>query len=84
MNSSAWYNLGLLYKDEGAVMYRSSRVSWSVVESCVCDRKNVGLKTKRTPKVEAGTATKDASLDEWLQDAAYTQSESKKSKKKKN
>ncbi|KAJ8767580.1 hypothetical protein K2173_017924 [Erythroxylum novogranatense] len=45
---------------------------------------SLSKKTKRTPKVEAGTATKDASLDEWLQGTAYTQSESKKSKKKKN
>ncbi|KAL2468463.1 Translocon-associated protein (TRelated to AP2) [Forsythia ovata] len=40
-------------------------------------------KTKRAPKVEVGTGTTDASLDEWLQGTAYTQSLSSKSKKKK-
>ncbi|CAI9764360.1 unnamed protein product [Fraxinus pennsylvanica] len=40
-------------------------------------------KTKRAPKLEVGTGTTDASLDEWLQGTAYTQSESSKSKKKK-
>ncbi|KAJ8765046.1 hypothetical protein K2173_010522 [Erythroxylum novogranatense] len=45
---------------------------------------NLSKKTKRTSKVESGTATRDASLDEWLQGTAYTQSDSKKLKKKKN
>ncbi|KAL0422832.1 UNVERIFIED_CONTAM: protein XAP5 CIRCADIAN TIMEKEEPER [Sesamum latifolium] len=52
-------------------------------------------KTKRAPKVEVGTGTTDASMDEWLQDGkmanrylyvqgtAYAQSQSNKSKKKK-
>ncbi|KAL3539059.1 hypothetical protein ACH5RR_002425 [Cinchona calisaya] len=40
-------------------------------------------KTKRPPKVEVGTATTDASMDEWLQGTAYSQSQSSKSKKKK-
>lgn len=40
-------------------------------------------KTKRAPKVEVGTGTTDASLDEWLQGTAYTQSVPSKSKKKK-
>ncbi|XXG66137.1 hypothetical protein AAC387_Pa05g3677 [Persea americana] len=41
-------------------------------------------KTKRAPKVEVGTGTTDASLDEWLQGTAYAQSlSSNKSKKKK-
>lgn len=40
-------------------------------------------KTKRTPKVEVGTGTTDASMDEWLQGTAYTQSQASKSKKKK-
>ncbi|VVB15734.1 unnamed protein product [Arabis nemorensis] len=39
-------------------------------------------KTKRSPKVEVGTATKDASLDEWLEGTAYTRSSSKSKKKK--
>ncbi|KAI4367710.1 hypothetical protein MLD38_023419 [Melastoma candidum] len=39
-------------------------------------------KTKRAPKVEVGTGTTDASLDEWLQGTAYTQSASIKKKKK--
>ncbi|KAF2322793.1 hypothetical protein GH714_030865 [Hevea brasiliensis] len=39
------------------------------------------MKTKRAPKVEVGT--RDASMDEWLQGTAYTQSLSSKSKKKK-
>ncbi|XAR59062.1 hypothetical protein NMG60_11014694 [Bertholletia excelsa] len=39
-------------------------------------------KTKRAPKVEVGTKTTDASMDEWLQGTAYTQSLSSKSKKK--
>ncbi|KAL0356645.1 UNVERIFIED_CONTAM: Translocon-associated protein subunit alpha [Sesamum calycinum] len=40
-------------------------------------------KTKRAPKVEVGTGTTDASMDEWLQGTAYAQSQSNKSKKKK-
>ncbi|KAL3614005.1 hypothetical protein CASFOL_042079 [Castilleja foliolosa] len=40
-------------------------------------------KNKRAPKVEVGTATSDASMQEWLQGTAYTQSASSKSKKKK-
>ncbi|XP_027353875.1 translocon-associated protein subunit alpha-like [Abrus precatorius] len=40
-------------------------------------------KTKRSPKVEVGTRTTDASMDEWLEGTAYTQSLSSKSKKKK-
>ncbi|CAK9162063.1 unnamed protein product [Ilex paraguariensis] len=40
-------------------------------------------KTKRATKVEVGTGTTDASMDEWLQGTAYTQSLSSKSKKKK-
>ncbi|KAL3621308.1 hypothetical protein CASFOL_036220 [Castilleja foliolosa] len=40
-------------------------------------------KNKRAPKVEVGTATSDASMQEWLQGTAYTQSVSSKSKKKK-
>ncbi|XXG74983.1 hypothetical protein AAC387_Pa07g3579 [Persea americana] len=45
---------------------------------------NFSKKTKRTPKVEVGTKTTDASLDEWLQGTAYAQSlSSNKSKKKK-
>ncbi|EYU40400.1 hypothetical protein ABFS82_14G117700 [Erythranthe guttata] len=40
-------------------------------------------KTKRVSKVEVGTGTTDASMDEWLQGTAYTQSQSSKSKKKK-
>ncbi|GAA0162137.1 membrane traffic protein [Lithospermum erythrorhizon] len=39
-------------------------------------------KTKRAPKVEVGTATTDASMDEWLQGTAYS-SQGSKSKKKK-
>ncbi|XP_062177622.1 translocon-associated protein subunit alpha [Alnus glutinosa] len=45
--------------------------------------KNLSKKTKRAPKVEVGTKTTDASMDEWLQGTAYTQSFSGKSKKKK-
>lgn len=45
--------------------------------------KNLSKKTKRAPKVEVGTKTTDASMDEWLQGTAYTQSLSSKSKKKK-
>ncbi|KDP27583.1 hypothetical protein JCGZ_19588 [Jatropha curcas] len=44
---------------------------------------NLSKKTKRAPKVEVGTGTRDASMDEWLQGTAYTQSLSSKSKKKK-
>ncbi|KAI5647887.1 hypothetical protein M9H77_33892 [Catharanthus roseus] len=40
-------------------------------------------KTKRAPKVEVGTGTTDANMDEWLQGTAYTQSAASKSKKKK-
>nr|GLL28415.1 translocon-associated protein subunit alpha-like [Ipomoea trifida] len=41
-------------------------------------------KTKRAPKaakVEVGTGTRDASMDEWLQGTAFTQSQSKSKKK---
>lgn len=44
---------------------------------------HLSKKTKRTPKVEVGTKTTDASMEEWLQGTAYTQSLSSKSKKKK-
>lgn len=44
---------------------------------------NFSKKTKKAPKVEVGTGTTDASLDEWLQGTAYTQSLSNKTKKKK-
>ncbi|MQM08125.1 hypothetical protein Taro_040976 [Colocasia esculenta] len=44
---------------------------------------NLSKKTKRAPKVEVGTATTEASMDEWLQGTAYAQSLSNKSKKKK-
>jgi len=41
-------------------------------------------KTKKVaPRVETGTKTTDASMDEWLQGTAYAQSASSKSKKKK-
>ncbi|CAL9060838.1 unnamed protein product [Musa banksii] len=40
-------------------------------------------KTKRSPKVEVGTGTTDANMDEWLEGTAYAQSVSSKSKKKK-
>ncbi|XP_024994328.1 translocon-associated protein subunit alpha-like [Cynara cardunculus var. scolymus] len=43
---------------------------------------NLSKKTKRV-KVEVGTRTVDASMDEWLQGTAYTLSQSNKSKKKK-
>ncbi|KAI3698829.1 hypothetical protein L2E82_42684 [Cichorium intybus] len=43
---------------------------------------NLSKKTKRV-KVEVGTKTVDASMDEWLQGTAYTQSQSYKLKKKK-
>ncbi|XP_031260005.1 translocon-associated protein subunit alpha-like [Pistacia vera] len=45
--------------------------------------KQLSKKTKKAPKVEVGTGTTDASMDEWLQGTAYTQSLSSKSKKKK-
>uniref|UniRef100_A0A7C9DWG6 Translocon-associated protein subunit alpha n=1 Tax=Opuntia streptacantha TaxID=393608 RepID=A0A7C9DWG6_OPUST len=38
---------------------------------------------KVAPKVEVGTRSTDASLDEWLQGTAFTQSQANKSKKKK-
>ncbi|KAM7475133.1 hypothetical protein LguiB_022376 [Lonicera macranthoides] len=44
---------------------------------------NLSKKTKRAPKVEVGTGTTDASMDEWLQGTAYTQSQSSKLNKKK-
>ncbi|GAB4838478.1 hypothetical protein Ancab_028022 [Ancistrocladus abbreviatus] len=44
---------------------------------------NLSKKSKRAPKVEVGTRSTDASLDEWLQGTAYTQSQSSKLKKKK-
>ncbi|XP_047251153.1 translocon-associated protein subunit alpha isoform X1 [Capsicum annuum] len=46
---------------------------------------NLSKKTKKAPKakVEVGTATTDASTDEWLQGTAFTQSQANKSKKKK-
>ncbi|KAI3499335.1 hypothetical protein L1887_35131 [Cichorium endivia] len=44
---------------------------------------NLSKKTKRVSKVETGTKTVDASMDEWLQGTAYTQSQLNKSKKKK-
>jgi len=45
---------------------------------------NLSKKSKRASKVEVGTGTRDASMDEWLQGTAYTQgSLSSKSKKKK-
>ncbi|KAF5951609.1 hypothetical protein HYC85_009553 [Camellia sinensis] len=44
---------------------------------------HLSKKTKRAPKVEVGTKTTDASIDEWLQGTAYAQSLSNKSKKKK-
>ncbi|WOK95153.1 hypothetical protein Cni_G03860 [Canna indica] len=40
-------------------------------------------KTKKSPKVEVGTGTRDADMDEWLEGTAYAQSLSSKSKKKK-
>ncbi|XP_076925085.1 translocon-associated protein subunit alpha-like [Bidens hawaiensis] len=39
-------------------------------------------KTKKITKVEVGTRTVDASMDEWLQGTAYTQSQPNKLKKK--
>uniref|UniRef100_A0A7N0U5V7 Translocon-associated protein subunit alpha n=1 Tax=Kalanchoe fedtschenkoi TaxID=63787 RepID=A0A7N0U5V7_KALFE len=46
---------------------------------------NLSKKSKKAPssKVEVGTAARDASLDEWLQGTAYTQSLASKSKKQK-
>lgn len=44
---------------------------------------NLSKKTKRAPKVETGTRNVDASMDEWLEGTAYTQSKASKSKKKK-
>uniref|UniRef100_A0A2P2LMS9 Translocon-associated protein subunit alpha n=1 Tax=Rhizophora mucronata TaxID=61149 RepID=A0A2P2LMS9_RHIMU len=44
---------------------------------------NLSKKKKRAPRVEVGTATRDASLDEWLEGTAYSQPQSTKSKKKK-
>ncbi|XP_020260513.1 translocon-associated protein subunit alpha-like isoform X2 [Asparagus officinalis] len=44
---------------------------------------NLSKKTKRAPKVEVGTKTTEANMDEWLQGTAYAQSLSSKSKKKK-
>ncbi|KAL3515023.1 hypothetical protein ACH5RR_021925 [Cinchona calisaya] len=44
---------------------------------------HLSKKTKRAPKVEVGTGTTDASMDEWLQGTAYSQSQSSKLKKKK-
>nr|GLL23608.1 translocon-associated protein subunit alpha-like [Ipomoea trifida] len=44
---------------------------------------NLSKKTKRAPKakVEVGTGTTDASMDEWLEGTAYAQSRSKSKKK---
>ncbi|KAB1997590.1 hypothetical protein ERO13_D12G033100v2 [Gossypium hirsutum] len=44
--------------------------------------KRISQKTKAAPKVEVGTGTTDASMDEWLQGTAYNQSSSKSKKKK--
>ncbi|KAJ0428504.1 putative translocon-associated protein (TRAP), alpha subunit [Helianthus annuus] len=44
---------------------------------------SLSKKTKKITKVEVGTRTVDASMDEWLQGTAYTQSQSNKLKKKK-
>ncbi|KAE8672868.1 Translocon-associated protein subunit alpha [Hibiscus syriacus] len=41
----------------------------------------ISKKTKRARKVEVGTASRDASFDEWLQGTAYTRSASKSKKK---
>ncbi|XP_043709378.1 translocon-associated protein subunit alpha-like [Telopea speciosissima] len=43
---------------------------------------SLSKKTKRAQKVEVGTGTTDASMDEWLQGTAYAQSLSKSKKKK--
>lgn len=45
--------------------------------------KQLSKKTKKAPKVEVGTRSTDASMDEWLQGTAFTQSLSSKSSKKK-
>ncbi|KAL5788804.1 hypothetical protein ACOSP7_005753 [Xanthoceras sorbifolium] len=45
--------------------------------------KQFSKKTKKAPKVEVGTRSTDASMDEWLQGTAYTQSLSSKSSSKK-
>ncbi|GLT60120.1 hypothetical protein SLA2020_329010 [Shorea laevis] len=42
----------------------------------------ISKKNKKAPKVEVGTRSTDASMDEWLQGTAYAQSLSKKAKKK--
>ncbi|XP_038995575.1 translocon-associated protein subunit alpha-like [Hibiscus syriacus] len=39
--------------------------------------KRVSKRTKKAPKVEVGTRTTDASLDEWLQGTSYSRSTSK-------
>ncbi|KAM0058963.1 putative translocon-associated protein (TRAP), alpha subunit [Helianthus debilis subsp. tardiflorus] len=44
---------------------------------------SLSKKTKKITKVEVGTRTVDASMDEWLQGTAYTRSQSNKLKKKK-
>ncbi|XP_010516548.1 PREDICTED: translocon-associated protein subunit alpha-like [Camelina sativa] len=49
------------------------------IQNCL---KHMTKKTKRAPKVEVGTAAKDASHDEWLEGTSYTQSSSKSKKKK--
>ncbi|CAN1140303.1 Translocon-associated protein subunit alpha [Linum perenne] len=42
----------------------------------------VSKKTRRVSKIEVGTGTRDASMDEWLQGTAYTKSNGNKQKKK--
>ncbi|XLT12753.1 hypothetical protein HN51_058443 [Arachis hypogaea] len=44
---------------------------------------NTYLRKQRAPKVEVGTRSTDASMDEWLEETAYAQSNANKSKKKK-
>ncbi|KAK9113251.1 hypothetical protein Scep_020770 [Stephania cephalantha] len=44
---------------------------------------HLSKKTKKPAKVEVGTGTRDASMDEWLQGTAFVQPSSNKSKKKK-
>ncbi|MED6188785.1 hypothetical protein PIB30_089208 [Stylosanthes scabra] len=44
---------------------------------------HLSKKTKRAPKVEVGTRSTDASMDEWLEGTAYAQANANKSKKKK-
>ncbi|KAJ6765954.1 hypothetical protein OIU79_022013 [Salix purpurea] len=44
---------------------------------------NLSKKTKRASKVEVGTGTRDASMDEWLEGTSLGKSQSQKSKKKK-